>query len=163
MPRKTVAPPRLPVLPDHLPGEESISRSVDKFLDFMEREPLHKGINRLVDKIPIVPSTDFATPLGVYKTPEVYVPELQPARFDAKHREAFKAAVLSDVAELVDAIPFLGAAADPVSHTLEDNAYAKITETLTPQELTYFKSYDDVDPFSVIAMIRTMVRTQRES
>lgn len=163
MERKTIQPPKWPTMPTKLPGEDQISAGVDRFLDFMEKEPIHKGINRVVEKIPIMPSSNIKTPLGTYKTPEFYVPKILPARFDTTHREAFKAAVLADAAELVQAIPFLGAAADPISHTLEDTAYAKISDTLPPQEFNLFKSYDDIDPLSVIAMIRTMVRTQRES
>ena len=92
MERKTIQPPKWPTMPTKLPGEDQISAGVDRFLDFMEKEPIHKGINRVVEKIPIMPSSNIKTPLGTYKTPEFYVPKILPARFDTTHREAFKAA-----------------------------------------------------------------------
>lgn len=151
-----------PPLPEKLPGEDIVSRGVDKILSLVERDPLLNALNRLVDKIPIVPEKAYRTPLGDFKTPEFYIPRLTPARMDERTREAFKASVLVDVSSLIAKIPWLGAVAGPAADAVEDTAYAKIHDTLTPEEDKFFKSYDKVDPLSTVAMIRTMVRTEKE-
>ncbi len=163
MPRKVIelpiSPPRLP---EKLPMEDAIGRAVDQVLSIVERDPLLGLVNGLVQKIPIIPERRYPTPLGTYKTPEFYVPKLTPARFDERQREAFKAAALVDLSALISKIPWLGAVAGPVADSVEDTAYAKIHDTLTPEEDSYFKSYDKVDPLSSIALLRTMVRTKKE-
>ncbi len=163
MPRRTIEL-RLPLvqLPDKLPGEDMLSRGVDKVLNLVERDPVLNTVNRVIEKIPIIREKSVSTPLGSFKTPEFYVPRLIPARMDARIREAFKAAALVDASSLISKIPWMGAAAAPVSDAVEDTAYAKIHDTLTPEEDTFFTSYDKADPLSTIAMLRTMVRIQKE-
>lgn len=162
MPRRELQLPPPPRLPDRLPFEDQVSRAVDRVLDLLERDPVRAVVNRLVDAIPVVREREYPTPLGTYKTPEFYVPKLSPAKMDGRQRQAFKAAVMTDVAGLIEAIPGLGALAKPLSDAVEDTAYAKIQDSLTPQENTWFKTFDKVDPLSVIAMLRTMVRTGKE-
>jgi len=161
-PRKELMLPTPPRLPGKLPFEDGIARGVDRLLSIVEKDPILNGLNRIVERVPVVPERQFMTPWGNYKTPEFYVPKLSPARFDARQREAFKAAVMNDIASLVEKVPGLGAAAGPIADSMEDTAMAKIADTLTPEENKYFRSYDKVDPLSTIAMIRTMVRTQKE-
>lgn len=151
-----------PKLPEKLPGEDVISQGVERAFGLMERDPLLGLVNRLVEKIPVIPERSYITPLGTYKTPEFYIPKLTPARFDGRQREAFKAAVMNDLAALVEVIPALGALAAPIADAISDTSVAKIQDTLTPEESNYFRSYDKVDPLATIAMIRTMVRTQKE-
>mgnify|MGYP001599049694 CR=1 FL=1 len=160
MPRREIQLPDLPRLPDKLPLEGTIGRGVDRLLSFMEKDQALNAVNRLIEKIPIVPEKSYTTPFGTYKTPEFYIPKLAPAKFDERQREAFKAAAIADIAGLVAMVPWLGALAGPIADSIEDTAMAKIQETLTPEENTFFKSYDKVDPLTTIAMIRTMVRTE---
>ncbi len=163
MPRKQIEfPLGAPPMPEKLPGEDFISHGVDRVLALVEKDPLLKAVNYLVDKIPIVSEKTYRTPLGNFKTPEFYIPKISPAHMDERKREAFKAAVLVDVSSLVAKIPWLGTFAGPAADAVEDTAYAKIHDTLTPEEDKFFKSYDKVDPLSTISMIRTMVRTERE-
>lgn len=163
MPRRQMQLPDLPAgLPDKLPLEDVISRDVDRILSIVERDPFLNLINGLIRRIPIIPEKRYPTPWGAYKTPEFYIPEITPAKFDGRQREALKAAIMTDLSSLVEMIPFLGAAAGPIADSIEDTAYAKIHDTLTTEEDGYFKSYDKVDPLSTIAMIRTLVRTQKE-
>jgi hypothetical protein len=163
MARKVIEfPLGAPPMPDKLPGEDVVSRGVDKILSLMERDPILKGINRLVDKIPIVHEKTYHTPLGDFKTPEFYIPKLTPALMDERKREAIKASVLVDMSSLIAKIPYLGAAAGPAADAVEDTGYAKIHDTLTPEEDKFFKSYDKVDPLSTVAVLRAMVRTQKE-
>jgi len=155
-------PIRPPKLPEKLPGEDAISQGVERALGLMERDPILGLVNRLIEKIPVIPERAYSTPLGNYKTPEFYIPRLTPARFDGRQREAFKAAVMNDLSALVEIIPTLGIVAAPLADAIGDTAMAKIQDTLTPAESQLFRSYDKVDPLSTIAMIRTMVRTQKE-
>lgn len=161
--RKLQLPDLFQGLSDKLPFEDTISRGVDRVLAIVERDPLLRVVNGLIEKIPIVPEKQYPTPWGTYKTPEFYIPKLTPARFEGRQREAFKAATMVDLSSLIGKIPWLGAVAGPVADAIEDTAYAKIHDTLTPEEDTFFKSYDKVDPLSTIAMIRTMVRTEKET
>lgn len=164
MPRKVIQLPELfRGLPEKLPFEDTISREVDRVLSIVERDPLLRLVNGLIGKIPIVTERRYPTPWGTYKTPEFYIPKLTPAKFDGRQREAFKAATMVDLSALISKVPWLGAIAGPVADAVEDTAYAKIHDTLTPEEDNYFKSYDKVDPLSSIAMIRAMVRTEKES
>ena len=164
MPRREIRLPDLPLrLPEKLPLEDVVSRGVDQLLSIVERDPLLNAVNRLIGKIPIIAEKTFPTPWGNFKTPEFYIPKLTPARFDARQREAMKAATIVDLSSLISKIPWLGTFAAPIADAVEDTAYAKVHDTLTPQEATYFKSYDKADPLSSIAMIRTMVRTEKES
>jgi hypothetical protein len=164
MPRKVLElPVKPPPLPEKLPGEDTVSRGVNSVLNLIERDPLLGLVNRLVDKIPIIPEKTYVTPFGTLKTPEFYIPRITPAKFNEREREAFKAATMVDLSSLISKIPWLGTAAGPAADAVEDTAYAKIHDTLTPEEDKYFKSYDKVDPLATIAMIRTMVRTQKEA
>lgn len=149
-------------LPEKLPLEDQVTRGVDKALNLVEHDPILRAVNSVIDRIPVMPQKQIKTPLGTYKTPEFYIPKILPARMNDRQREAFKAAVLSDVGTLLCAIPGVGDVAEPIGHGLEDTAYAKIMDTLTPEEAEFYKSYDKVDPLSGVAMIRTMVRTQKE-
>lgn len=163
MPRKVfelpIAPPRLP---DKLPGEDAVSRGVDHVLNLMEKDPILGLVNRLVDKIPVITERQYATPFGTMKTPEFYVPRLTPARFEGEKREAFKAAVMQDVASLLGLIPGAEDVAQPILDAIYDTASAKIQDTLNPEELRFFRSYNKADPSSTVAIIRAMVRTQKE-
>jgi hypothetical protein len=163
MPRRVIEfPLKPPPLPEKLPGEDTISRGIDQLFSLMERDPILGIINKLVEKIPIVPERQYRTPFGTMKTPEFYIPKITPARFDTRQREAFKAAVMQDMVSLVNLIPGVSDAAGPVLDAINDTADAKIQDTLNPEETRYFRSYNKVDPSSTVAMIRTMVRTQKE-
>ncbi len=162
MARPTLNLPDLPKLPDKIPGEAKIGRGVDKILNIMERDPLLKAVNALIEKIPIVPEKTFSTPLGTYKTPEFYLPKLTPARMDIRQREAFKAAVVVDISSVIDMIPGVGALAGVVANSMADTADAKIHETLNAKEDDYFTSYDKADPLSTIALMRAFIRTEKE-
>lgn len=164
MPRREIRLPDLPLrLPEKLPLEDVVSRGVDQLFSIVERDPLLNALNRLVEKIPVIPEKTYPTPWGTYKSPEFYVPKLTPAKFDERQREAMKAATIVDISSLISKIPWLGTFASPIADAVEDTAYAKIHDTLTPEEDRLFKSYDKVDPLSSIAVIRTMVRTEKES
>lgn len=164
MPRRVIELPlKPPPLPEKLPLEDVVSRGVDQMISIMERDPLLNAVNRLIEKIPIIAEKTFPTPWGTYKTPEFYVPKLTPARFDVRQREAMKAATIVDLSSLISKIPWLGTFAAPIADAVEDTAYAKVHDTLTPEEDRLFKSYDKIDPLSSIAIIRTMVRTEKES
>ncbi len=163
MARKVIdLPLKPPPLPEKFPGEDAISRDVDRVLDLVEKDPLLNLVNKFIAKIPIVREKQFATPFGTYKTPEFYVPELTPAKFDTRRREALKASVMQDLVSVVGLIPGVSAAAGPVLDSISDMADAKIHEVLDPDEHKYFQSYNKIDPSSTVAMIRTMVRTQKE-
>lgn len=160
--RRVLQLPKPPALPTKFPLEDEIGNMVEKVINLAEKDPVLGVVNRAIDSIPIVPERSFETPWGTYKTPELYIPKVLPITLDGRQREAFKAAVMADLAGLAEAIPFMGAAAKPLADSLEDTAMAKIQDTLTPEEKTQFQSYDKVDPLTVVAMVRTMVRTQRE-
>lgn len=162
MPRRIIEWPEAPRLPSELPFEKVISREIEHVFSFMEKDPILKLVNGLVEKIPVIPERHYPTPLGTYKTPEFYIPKIEPARFDDRRREAFKAAVMSDLAWVVGLIPGVSDVAEPILHSINDTADAKIQDTLNPEEVKYFRSYDKVDPLSTVAMIRTMVRTDKE-
>lgn len=149
-------------LPTGLPFEDLVSQGINKVLSIAEKDPVLNKINGLIRRIPIIPEKRYATPFGTYKTPEFYIPELTPAVFDERRREAVKAAIIDDLSGLIEKIPGIGAAAGIISDVIEDNAMAKIQETLTPEELEKFRSYDKVDPLTTVAVIRTMIRTQKE-
>ncbi len=163
MSRKEIQLPKLPELPRKFPLEDQISNALEKVISLADRDPILQAVNSLVEKIPIVREREFQTPWGTYKTPELYVPKVLPITVDGRQREAIKAAVMADVAGLIEKIPGLGAAAGPIVDSLEDNAMAKIQDTLTPEENTRFKSYDKVDPLAAVAMLRTLLRTKKES
>ena len=156
--RKVLQLPQLPTLPDKFPLEDEFTGAMEKVISLAEKDPVLGAINRLIDKIPIVPEREFKIPWGTYKTPEVYIPKVHPIKMDDRQKEAFKAAAMQDLASLAKAIPFLGAASEPIVDSITDTADAKLQDTLTPEESSLFKSYNKVDPLSVVAMLRTMIR-----
>lgn len=162
MPRKILELPRLPALPTKFPLEDEFTGMVEKVISLAEKDPILGALNRVIESIPIIPEKEFQIPWGTYKTPEFYIPKVKPIQMDARQKEAFKAAVMTDLASLVKAIPGLGAVGEPIIDSISDTAYAKIQDTLTPEENKQFKSFDKVDPLSTVAMIRTWIRTQKE-
>jgi hypothetical protein len=163
MARKILQWPDLPKgLPTELPLESEVSRATDKLLSLMDRDPLLKAVNSLIDRIPIIPEKRYPTPLGEYRTPEFYIPKIEPAKFDGRQREAFKAAVMQDLVWLASLIPGVSDVAEPVLDAVNDTADAKINDALNPDERKYFRSYNKVEPSSAVAMIKTMVRVERE-
>jgi hypothetical protein len=163
MPRRIIQLPEIGKgLPDKMPFEDRVSGALNKVLNLTERDPVLTRLNKIIDRIPVVPEKKFPTPFGIYKTPEFYVPKLQPPTLDSRQWEAFKAALLQDVSSLLNAIPALGALAEPLTDLVSDTAQAKIQDTLNQAENDFFKNYNKVDPLSTVAMIRTMVRTHKE-
>lgn len=162
MARREITLPDLPKwLPTKLPLEPVAARITDGICSIMRREPITNGINKIIEQIPIIPEKQYPTPFGTYKTPEFSIPELKLPTMDDRRREALKAAVIDDLSSLVEKIPVVGLAAGPISDAIEDTAMAKIHDTLTPKEYTWFLNYDKISPITTLAMLRALYRAER--
>ena len=141
-------------LPAKLPFEGTIDSALDKVGQKIENSTLRKKLERVHEKLPIVPGINMNTPFGGVKLPELSLPKPSLPQMDDRRKEAMKAAAVIDASFLVSLIPVVG---DAVADNIEDTYGEKIRETLNGDELTTYMKYDRMGP-SVLAMWRALTK-----
>jgi len=172
-----IRPPQPPPLPDRLPLEEQVNDFLNRVSDFLEQLPTTRVAKQVEERLPVIESVEFPTPLGKIKTPRIEFPSFVPPRLDERAKEVVKAAVGDDLADLAPRVlttvagwvPGIGpilqgivqAVAGPIADAVEDTYMAKLRDTMTDEEWRYFREMDKVSPSTTIAALRTWVKFRR--
>lgn len=143
-----------PRLPNTLPFEDRISAALDRLANSISRSPVSAKLRELSSQMPYIVETELSTPFGKVMTPELSMPALALPQIDGRKKEAMKAAIGTDLAQIIGLVPVLG---DVLADILEDTYAVKIRETLTPEEEKAYMHWDKLGP-STLAMMRTFAR-----
>ena len=103
----------------------------------------------LRNALPTVREFNLPTPFGRIRTPEISLPNITPAQLGPERREALKAAVGIDLAQVVSIIPVVGHIAADI---VEDTYGERIREHMTPEEYRLFLKHDKLGPSTVAAL-----------
>lgn len=149
-----IRPPKPPPFPAKLPLEESFSKLLDSLAKKVYSNPVVLKLKETQERLPYVAEVEFPTPFGTIITPEVSLPKVVAPEIDKRRKEAVKAAIASDLSEVVALIPAIG---DVIADVIEDIYGSKIKDTLTPDEFNLYTKYDKLGP-STLAMVRAFLR-----
>jgi hypothetical protein len=156
---RSIKLPRPPPLPDQLPFEDAVGRMLDRAAQALERSPITRAARRIEEGFPEIEAVEVPTPLGTITTPYLQLPALSsPPQMDKRRREAIKAAVGEDLANLVSLIPYVGFVAAPLTDAVEDTFSARIQELLTTDELKVFREKDKVSPSTAVSALLTFAK-----
>lgn len=151
---------RPPPFPDKLPFEDVIDTVLNRIAANIDRSPLVQKLEKLRSKFPEIASMEMPTPLGMVRTPRLALPNFTPPIIDERRRKIIKAAIGTDLASLIEMIPFVGAAAAPLADAINDTYYPRIRDMLTDKEWTAFKSVDEVSPATALSALITFSRVR---
>lgn len=132
--------------------------AVNGLMNRVSESPVGRGINNASEHLPYLRERPFVTPFGRVKLPEVKLPELRDVELDERKREALKATVGIDVAQVFGIVPVVG---DLVADVVEDTHAEMLKNTLDESEFRAYTRYDKLGP-SVLAMARTFMRHNGE-
>lgn len=105
------------------------------------------------ERFPELREFNLPTPFGRVKTPNIKVPEFRPASLDPRQLEVLKAALGTDLAQIVALVPLIG---DIIADIVEDTYAEKIRDSTTDEEYKRYLKYDKLGP-STIAAVRTFM------
>lgn len=153
-----IRPPKLVInilgiLPNSLPFENQIDGLLDKAADKITRSAPMRKAQELYDKLPVIPEMSLPTPFGTYITPRLELPVPRPPVINDKTREAVKAGILSDVAEVITIIPGVGDVMGVITDAMSDTAAAKIYTSLNTAQYNNFLNRDKVSPSTTLAVL----------
>lgn len=109
------------------------------------------ALSSVRNKLPSIQELNIPTPFGRIKTPEFSLPDIRSVQLDQRKRDAIKAAVGSDLAQIIALIPGVG---DIAADIIEDTFGEKIRESMTPEQYANYMRHDKLGP-STVAVIRT--------
>jgi hypothetical protein len=151
---KEIKPLKPPPLPAKLPFEDSLDKLLNNLAKKAYDNPAVLKLKQVQEQMPYVAETEFPTPFGTIKTPELGLPKVVPPEIDERRREAVKSAIAVDLSGIAALIPAVG---DVIADVIEDTYGAKIKDTLTPEEFNLYTKYDKVGP-STLAMLRALLK-----
>lgn len=122
----------------------------------LARSPAGVSFTRLATRAPKLPQRKIPTPFGSIKPPEIGLPEIRAFELEPRKLDALKAAVISDVIQVVGIVPVLG---DIIADMVEDTYAEKIYESLTPEEDRRYIKYDKFGP-TTIAVARAFMEVR---
>ena len=133
---------------------EAIVTAVNGLMSKVAESPVGRGINRASERLPHLRERPFTTPFGRVKLPEVKLPEIHEVELDEHKREALKATVGIDAAQVFGLVPVVG---DALADVIEDVHNEALRDTLNDSEIRAYTKYDKLGP-STLAMARTFMR-----
>lgn len=143
-------------IPSKLPFEDKVVDGINKVSRQFNNSKVIKSAIRVSSLIPKVRSFTIGGPQGKTPTPEFTPPIPYLPEISHNDRPFLKAAIMDDIAGLVEKIPGVGIYLGPVADMMEDTAIYRIQKSLTPQQLEYFQQRDRALPITTLAALDTI-------
>lgn len=144
-----------PPIPSKLPFEGTVGRAALKVSRKLDSSPPIRAINAVMDKAPYLPEAKIGTPFGKVTLPELRLPQLKAPEMTPGHRDALKASIGRDFADLLEFVPVIGPV---IGQRVGDTYLGQINDSLTPEEFKTFMGWDKKSPLSSIAVLQTIRR-----
>ena len=132
----------------------AIVNAVNGLMSGVANSPVGKAINSASERLPRLEEKSFSTPFGRVKLPEIRLPEVHEVKLDEHKREALRATVGIDAAQVFGIVPVVG---DLIADVFEDTHAEVVRETLSDSEFRAYTKYDKLGP-STLAMARTFMK-----
>lgn len=148
---------KIPAEPSSPNPINAVVNAANSLMNRVADSPVGRTINNASERFPYLRERPISTPFGRVKLPEIKLPEVHEIELDTRKREALKAVIAVDLAQIAGLVPVLG---DAVADVIEDTFQETVRDSLDDREFRAYTKYDKLGP-STIAMARTFMLTNK--